>query len=133
MALLLKTALVLLRLKQVEQRVGLKRSSIYQQISEHTFPAQVQLGMRAVGWLESEIDAWIVAQVEKSRNVPFAALMIPETKPGSAGTKQTLKKQERTEHQFRPPQLESPLSSPGTGPPLGPPPASFKKGGQHDE
>jgi len=133
MVLLLKASLAILRLKQVEQRSGLKRSSIYQKISENDFPEQVKLGARAVGWIESEIDAWIVAQVEKSRNVPFAVPMIPETKLGSAGVHPTLRNRGRTEQLFHPQKLEPPPSSLGTCPPLVPPPASPHKGGRHDE
>lgn len=64
----LKTALTILRRKQVESRTGLSRSSIYARIKSRTFPAQVSLGGgTAVGWIESEIDAWLSAQIEKSR------------------------------------------------------------------
>jgi prophage regulatory protein len=63
----LKTALVILRLKQVLARTGLSRSSIYQKISEKDFPASISLGARAVGWIESDVEAWLTAQVKKSR------------------------------------------------------------------
>lgn len=48
----------ILRRKQVEERTGLARSTIYQRIQDGTFPKPIHLGVRAVGWLESEIDAW---------------------------------------------------------------------------
>lgn len=63
----LNTALTILRRKQVEARTGLSRSTIYLRISEGTFPAPVNLGARAVGWVDSEIEAWIATQIEKSR------------------------------------------------------------------
>lgn len=47
------------RLPQVEARTGLKRSTIYLNIQQGSFPAPVKLGPRAVGWRESDIDAWI--------------------------------------------------------------------------
>jgi prophage regulatory protein len=56
-----------LRLPQVKIRVGLSRSSIYMAISEGKFPRPVRLGTRAVGWLESEIEAWVLQQVKLSR------------------------------------------------------------------
>ena len=68
----------ILRRKQVEARTGLSRSSIYARISPNpnrpgdydpTFPKPVSLGAKAVGWVEAEVDAWLSAQVEKSRNV----------------------------------------------------------------
>jgi prophage regulatory protein len=63
----LQTALVILRLKQILARTGLSRSFIYQKMAEGLFPESVRLGARTVGWIESEIEAWIAAQVEKSR------------------------------------------------------------------
>lgn len=67
MAAQLQTALTILRRKQVESRVGLSRSTIYDRIKAGTFPAPISLGEKAVGWIESEIDAWLTAQIEKSR------------------------------------------------------------------
>jgi prophage regulatory protein len=57
----------ILRLKDVVRRIGLSRSTIYQRISEGTFPKPISLGDRAIGWLESEIDAWLHRQIEASR------------------------------------------------------------------
>lgn len=57
----------LLRLPTVITRTGLSRSTIYLRVSEGCFPAPVPIGPRAVGWLESEIDAWIRHRVEASR------------------------------------------------------------------
>jgi prophage regulatory protein len=31
------------------------------------FPLHISLGGRAVGWLESDIDEWIVTRIEESR------------------------------------------------------------------
>jgi len=53
-----------LRLPIVKARVGLSRSTIYKFIAEGTFPAAVRLGPRAVGWLEHEIQDWIVARAQ---------------------------------------------------------------------
>ncbi|MDS4068973.1 MAG: AlpA family transcriptional regulator [Candidatus Competibacter sp.] len=61
------TRLTILRRKQVEARTGLARSTIYERIKTGTFPAPVSIGAKAVGWIESEIDSWLTAQVEKSR------------------------------------------------------------------
>jgi prophage regulatory protein len=56
----------ILRLALVKQRTGLSRSSIYSGVKQGTFPAQISLGPRAVGWLESSIDDWIQSRVELS-------------------------------------------------------------------
>lgn len=58
----------ILRLHQVSARVGLGRSAIYSRIGDGTFPRPVSLGGGAVGWVESEIDAWVSAQIEASRS-----------------------------------------------------------------
>ena len=58
----------ILRLPAVKARTGLSRSTIYQRVSDRTFPSPVNLGARAVGWLEAEIDAWLAAQIERSRS-----------------------------------------------------------------
>ncbi len=49
----------ILRLKQVKARTGISRATIYIRVKAGTFPKQVCLGPRSVGWLESEVDAWI--------------------------------------------------------------------------
>jgi prophage regulatory protein len=58
-----------LRLSQVMFKSGLSRSSIYQQISEGTFPKQFNLGPRAVGWLESDIQEWINVRIQQRDEV----------------------------------------------------------------
>jgi prophage regulatory protein len=60
---------LILRLPEVKVRVGLSRSAIYLAVSRAEFPRPVQLGARAVGWLESEIDEWIRGRVERSRKL----------------------------------------------------------------
>lgn len=56
----------ILRLTQVLDRVGLSRSTVYERIKKGTFPKQITLGARAVGWLEHEIDAWLLECIENS-------------------------------------------------------------------
>lgn len=65
----LKEALVILRIKQVQIRTGLSRSTIYLKVSKFEFPAPISLSARAVGWLESDIDQWINDCVNRSKNV----------------------------------------------------------------
>jgi prophage regulatory protein len=57
----------LLRLTGVQRRVPLSRSMIYLKISRGEFPQPIDLGARAVAWLESEIDSWIESQIAKGR------------------------------------------------------------------
>ena len=58
----------ILRKPAVESRTGLSKSTIYARIKEGRFPAPVALGDRAVGWLESEIGAWIAERVSARRS-----------------------------------------------------------------
>jgi prophage regulatory protein len=56
-----------LRLAEVRNRVPYSRSTIYLKISRGEFPAPIDLGARAVAWLESDIDEWIASRIEKGR------------------------------------------------------------------
>ena len=49
----------LLRLPQVIDRVGLRRSAIYQRMSEGRFPNCRSLGPKCSVWVEAEINDWI--------------------------------------------------------------------------
>ena len=49
----------LIRLPEVMARVGLKRSAIYQRMSQGRFPKSRSLGGKCTVWVEAEIDAWI--------------------------------------------------------------------------
>ena len=49
----------LIRLPEVQHRVGLGRSTIYRWMAEGKFPKPVQLGGYAVAWSEHEVDNWL--------------------------------------------------------------------------
>jgi len=40
---------------------------IYQLQAERHFPQRIKLGERAVGWLESEVQAWLDTRIAGSR------------------------------------------------------------------
>lgn len=70
----------LLRLPQVMNRVGLKRSAIYQRMREGRFPRSRVLGPRCTVWLESEIDRWVGDVASSSGDAirsPFGASREP--------------------------------------------------------
>jgi prophage regulatory protein len=52
----------IIRLKQAIAKTGLSRSTIYVLLSHGEFPAQIKLSPRAMGFLESEVDAWIASR-----------------------------------------------------------------------
>ena len=51
----------LIRLRAVIEKTGLSKTSVYRLSSDPNsdFPAAVRLSQATVGWLESEVDAWI--------------------------------------------------------------------------
>lgn len=56
----------ILRRKQVEARTGLKRTAILDRVKAGNFPKSINLGSdRAIGWIESEVDDWIQACIQK--------------------------------------------------------------------
>lgn len=58
----------LIRLPEVLKRTGFGKAWIYRLISEGRFPAPVKIGVRAVAFVESEVDEWIQSVIEISRN-----------------------------------------------------------------
>ena len=54
----------LIRLPEVQHRVGLGRSTIYRWMAEGKFPKPVQLGGYAVAWAEDEVEAWIAGRLQ---------------------------------------------------------------------
>jgi prophage regulatory protein len=63
-----------LRLREVLVRTGLTRSMAYALLKDGHFPRSINLGPRAVGWLESEIDSWIAERVQASRSAKAKAV-----------------------------------------------------------
>jgi|SRR5579871_149210 len=53
----------ILRLPQVCELIGLKKTMIYQMEAEARFPKRVKIGARAVGWLDDEIIAWLADRI----------------------------------------------------------------------
>ena len=49
----------LLRRTEVEEIVGLSRSSIYRLKKEGLFPEPIRIGLRAVRWWLSDIQKWL--------------------------------------------------------------------------
>lgn len=52
----------ILRLPEVKARTSMGRSTIYDAMARGDFPQPMKLGLRAVGWIESEVDAWVEAR-----------------------------------------------------------------------
>ena len=58
----------MLRLENVKSKTGLSRSTIYRFMDKGRFPHKINLGLRAVGWLESEVDKWLDEKISSSRS-----------------------------------------------------------------
>ena len=66
----------LIRLPQLQGRIGLSKSAIYDRLDEKsprydaTFPKPVKLGNgqnAPIGFVESEVDSWIASRIDLSR------------------------------------------------------------------
>jgi prophage regulatory protein len=73
-----KAAIQILRLAQVCARTGLCRSMIYQLEAEQRFPSRIKIGVRAVGWLEEEVQQWLTQRVEASRRTRAGSVLTCE-------------------------------------------------------
>ena len=66
----------ILRLPEVKSFCATSRSTIYLHISEGLFPKPIHLGVRAVGWPESEIAALTAARIRGATTDEIRALVV---------------------------------------------------------
>ena len=68
-------SIVILRLPKVMERIGLSRINTYamgdkkHDLYDPSWPTSIRLNLRSVGWLSSEIDAWLVSRVVSSHGI----------------------------------------------------------------
>jgi len=65
----------ILRLRQVLARIGCSRSQLYKLIARGEFKKQISLSVRSVGWLETDVDAYIESRVKASRGEQTAPVV----------------------------------------------------------
>ncbi|WP_024537877.1 helix-turn-helix transcriptional regulator [Comamonas badia] len=53
----------LLRLPQVEQTTGIKKTTIYSLMEQGLFPRSIRLSARAVVWSEAAVLSWVQARI----------------------------------------------------------------------
>ncbi|HDO1331737.1 TPA: AlpA family phage regulatory protein [Aeromonas veronii] len=59
-----------LRLKDILFKLNVARSTVYDWMNERSprhdpsFPKRVKIGLHSVGWLESEVDSWILSRFD---------------------------------------------------------------------
>lgn len=56
----------LLRLSQVMEMTGLRKTKIYELHAEGAFPQRVKITAHSVGWVEAEVQAWLARRIENS-------------------------------------------------------------------
>jgi prophage regulatory protein len=58
----------ILRLRRLKEKTGISRSSVYNKLNprskyyDATFPKPIRLGAASVGWLEADVEAWLVSR-----------------------------------------------------------------------
>lgn len=57
----------ILRQKLVSTKVGLSKATIYKMMGEQNFPKPIPLGLKSVGWLESDVEKWIESRIAASK------------------------------------------------------------------
>ncbi len=66
----IRSETTMLRLRDLEVRLGLKRSTIYDRLNpkspayDASFPKRVQMGARSVAWVEEEVEQWIRSKIK---------------------------------------------------------------------
>ena len=64
-----KSNIKIVRLPAVLQQIGIARSTLYDWINpkspryDPSFPKQRKLGQQAVGWVESELNEWLLNKI----------------------------------------------------------------------
>jgi prophage regulatory protein len=58
----------IIRRAEIEEQLGLARSTIYQMVADGEFPKPVKLGRRAVGWRAEEVESWFNKMQEASND-----------------------------------------------------------------
>ncbi|MCG6340593.1 AlpA family transcriptional regulator [Vibrio fluvialis] len=53
----------LIRQKEVTEMTGVSRASVYKLMAVGRFPKSVSLGERAVAWVESEVQEWVLERI----------------------------------------------------------------------
>lgn len=53
-----------IRRKALEAKLGLSCSTIYAMMAADKFPRPIKIGRRAVGWRNTDIQAWVISKVD---------------------------------------------------------------------
>jgi prophage regulatory protein len=56
--------LTILRLPAVKRKTGLSSSTIYAYMGAGTFPPNIRLTARCVGWFERDVNSWLLTRAQ---------------------------------------------------------------------
>lgn len=56
----------LIRMREVLDKVGLSKATLYRLIAAGKFPASIQIAYRAVAWEESQVDDYLLNMISQS-------------------------------------------------------------------
>lgn len=59
------TEMRVLRKREVADRLGVSVMTIWRWEKANNFPRKVQLGSGSVGYIEEEVDGWLIARAER--------------------------------------------------------------------
>lgn len=65
----------ILRVRDVLDRTGLSRSTLYRGMKAGRFPPSVRLGPHNVGWREADIEGWIVSRPSTRPDDPVQRIL----------------------------------------------------------
>jgi len=92
----------ILRYPEVFKRTGYHRTSLFKMERAGKFPKRIPLGPKSVGWLESEINAWIADRLKARDAAPATAAQ--STSSVNASNQPALTKRGRGRPPVNPPQ-----------------------------
>lgn len=55
----MKNNLSIIRYSKLKEKLGISRSTVFRWVRDKQFPAPMHLGPNIVGWLETDVDAWL--------------------------------------------------------------------------
>lgn len=56
----------LIRIREVLDKTGLSKATLYRLIAAGKFPASIQIAYRAVAWEESQVDGYLLNMISQS-------------------------------------------------------------------
>lgn len=56
----------ILRVPEVTRKLGISRTTLWRWSRRPGFPVKLELGPQTVGWIEEEIDEWILRQRDRA-------------------------------------------------------------------